>query len=262
LIVSVSIAHRDLDQRLRWAACAVFFGIISLGRLDAARCMRAGHTVFGLAITGFFVDPWAPSTSWNAKSRTFATNCSVARRGRTRTSTRLQYRRSSRTTRAIVHIMRVVQSQILRAVALAIIAMAAPVAALIGMGSPKAEAQAPTITNDGSSINTYNHSGGNSAIDVGPTHLQWDPAIGEHLVEMLPPGKTIALISLGPASDQKVVDAYQLYLESRGFIVRRTSLIGMMSPMPDHQITLGNRNAPKMEVIIAPSADIRFRVTK
>jgi hypothetical protein len=158
--------------------------------------------------------------------------------------------------------MRVVQSQILRAVALAIIAMAAPVAALIWMGSPKAEAQTPTITNDGSSINTYSYSGGNSAIDVGPTHLQWDPVISERLVKMLPPGKTIALISLGPASDQKVVDAYQLYLESRGFIVRRTSLIGMMSPMPDHQITLGNRNAPKMEVIIAPSADIRFRVTK
>jgi hypothetical protein len=163
-------------------------------------------------------------------------------------------------TRSIMQIMRVSQFQILGAVALGVIAIAAPIAALIWIGSPKAEAQAPTITNNGSSINTHNQSGGNSTIDVGPTHLQWDPAIGERLVKMLPPGKTIALISLGPASDQKVVDAYQLYMESRGFIVRRTSLIGLMSPTPDHQITLGNPNAPKMEVIIAPSADIRFRV--
>ena len=103
-------------------------------------------------------------------------------------------------------------------------------------------------------------SGDDHTFDSESAQLPWEPAIGERLVKMLPSGKRVDLLSLGSESDQKVVDAYQLYLESRGFIVSRTSLIDRMpwagelpAGMSNHQITVGNRNTPRIVVVIAPS---------
>jgi hypothetical protein len=116
-----------------------------------------------------------------------------------------------------------------------------------------ADAQSPPIVNNAPSINTFNQSGGNNTINVGPSRLPFDPAIGEQIISKLPAGKTIVIQSVGSASDQKVADQYQQFLESRGFTVQRAR-IGMMAPPPDRQIVLGNPDAPKMAVIIAPSA--------
>ena len=42
------------------------------------------------------------------------------------------------------------------------------------------------MTNNGPSINTWNQSGGNNTINVGPTKLIFDQAIAEELVSKLP----------------------------------------------------------------------------
>jgi hypothetical protein len=115
-----------------------------------------------------------------------------------------------------------------------------------------AEGQGPII-NNAPSINSFNQSGGNNTINVGPSRLPFDPAIGEQLISKLPAGKTILIESVGSVSDQKVADQYQQFLESRGFTVERVRF-GMTVPPPDRKIMLGDRNAPKMAVIIAPSA--------
>jgi len=73
LIVSVSIDHRGLDQRHRWAYVD-FFDTDSCGRLDAANSRPMGVPFLDWPLSG----PWAPSTWWNARSRIFVTKSSVA----------------------------------------------------------------------------------------------------------------------------------------------------------------------------------------
>lgn len=111
----------------------------------------------------------------------------------------------------------------------------------------------PTINNFGPSINTTNQSGGNNTINVAPTRLPFTTDLADQLIGRLPTGKPILLTSIGGNADQAIADQYQQYLQSKGFEVERT-MIGMASPPPDHKITLGNPNNPKMVVIIAPSA--------
>ena len=94
-------------------------------------------------------------------------------------------------------------------------------------------------------------SGGNNTINLGPTRLPFDPAIGDQLVSKLPSGKTILLKSVGSGADQAIADQYQQYLQSKGFQVQRTAM-GMLVPPPDHKISLGDPNAPEIVVIIAP----------
>lgn len=116
-----------------------------------------------------------------------------------------------------------------------------------------ADAQAP-ITNNAPSINTFNQSGGNNTINVAPTRLPFDSAIGDQLISKLPPGKPIAVMGVGSQSDWAIADQYTQYLKSKGFDVN-LSLIGMMAPPPDHKISIGDPNATRVTVIIAPSAN-------
>lgn len=95
---------------------------------------------------------------------------------------------------------------------------------------------------------------GNNTINVAPPRLAFDPAIGDELISKLPVGKTIVLQSVGGNADQEVANQYQQYLLSKGFQVERM-IIGMMAPPPDHKITIGDPNAQKMVVIIAPNAN-------
>jgi hypothetical protein len=112
----------------------------------------------------------------------------------------------------------------------------------------------PPIINNGPSISTTNQSGGTNTINVGPTRLLFDTAIGDELAGKLPTGKPVMLQTVGGNADQAIADQYQQYLESKGFQVARMK-IGVMGPPPDHKITLGDPNAPQMVVIIAPSAN-------
>jgi hypothetical protein len=95
---------------------------------------------------------------------------------------------------------------------------------------------------------------GNNTINVGPTKLTFDQAIAEELVSKLPTGKPVRLRGVGSQNDQAVVSQYQQFLQDRGFQVAR-DVIGMLSPAPDHKITLGDPNAAQMVVVIAPSAN-------
>jgi hypothetical protein len=112
----------------------------------------------------------------------------------------------------------------------------------------------PPVTNYGPSINTWNQSGGNNTINLGPVRLAFDQAIAEELVSKLPPGKPVRLRGVGSQNDQAVVSQYQQFLQDRGFQVVR-DIIGMIAPPPDHKIMLGDPNAAQMVVIIAPSAN-------
>jgi hypothetical protein len=89
----------------------------------------------------------------------------------------------------------------------------------------------PVIAQNGPSINTWNQSGGNNTIVVGPTRLTFDSAIGEDLISKIPPGKPITLQSIGSSSDQAVADQYQRFLQSRGFNIATRNMIGMMAPL-------------------------------
>jgi hypothetical protein len=95
---------------------------------------------------------------------------------------------------------------------------------------------------------------GNNTINVAPQRLQFDPTIGDELVSKLPSGKTIVLQSVGGNADQAIASQYAQYLVGKGFQVERMS-IGMLVPPPDHKITIGDTNAEKVTVIIAPSAN-------
>jgi hypothetical protein len=95
---------------------------------------------------------------------------------------------------------------------------------------------------------------GNNTINVGPQRLPFDPAIGDELVSKLPSGKPIVLQSVGNDADQAVANQYHQYLLSKGFQVERVT-IGMMGPPPDHKIMIGDTNAAKVVVVIAPSAN-------
>jgi hypothetical protein len=112
----------------------------------------------------------------------------------------------------------------------------------------------PPVTNNGPSINTWNQSGGNNTINVGPTKLIFDQAIAEELATKLPLGKPIRLHGVGSQNDQDVVSQYQQFLQGRGFQIER-GRIGVMSSPPAHKITLGDPNAAQMVVIMAPSAN-------
>ncbi|HEX4053155.1 MAG TPA: hypothetical protein VHX86_02715 [Tepidisphaeraceae bacterium] len=130
---------------------------------------------------------------------------------------------------------------------------------LVGIGEYVRPAQAQYTgtaapQGDGPTINTWNQSGGNNTINVGPQRLPFDPGLAAELASKLPAGKVIALQSIGSHADQVVADQYQQYLESKGFKVERM-YVGMMAPPPDHKITLGDPNAAKMVVIISPSGD-------
>jgi hypothetical protein len=95
---------------------------------------------------------------------------------------------------------------------------------------------------------------GNNTIIQGPVRLSFTQEIADDLVSRLPAGKTIVLQSIGSNLDQAVADQYQQYLQAKGFEIERAQ-IGMMMPPPNYKITLGNPSAPKMIVIIAPSAN-------
>jgi hypothetical protein len=110
----------------------------------------------------------------------------------------------------------------------------------------------PNINNYGPSINTTNQSGGTNVINVGPTRLVFNPAIGEELASKLPSGKPVIVQGVGSASDLAVAAQYAEFLKGKGFDVA-FGRIGMMSPPPDHKITLGD-NGKQAIVIIAPSA--------
>ena len=112
----------------------------------------------------------------------------------------------------------------------------------------------PPVTNNGPSINTWNQSGGNNTINIGPTKLIFDQTIAEELASKLPPGKTIRLRGVGSQNDQAVVSQYEQFLQRRGFQIVR-DMIGQISPPPDHKIMLGDPNAAQMVVIMAPSAN-------
>ena len=116
-----------------------------------------------------------------------------------------------------------------------------------------ADAQSPII-NNAPSINTFNQSGGNNTISVAPTRLPFDPAIGDQLASKLPSGKPIELMGVGSQSDWAVAGQYAQFLKSKGFDVT-LSLIGMMVPPPDHRISIGDPNAARITVIIAPSVN-------
>jgi len=101
-----------------------------------------------------------------------------------------------------------------------------------------------TQVSQGPTINTWNQSGGNNTINVGPTRLGFDQAIGQQIINALPPGKPVTIESIGGASDHAVADQYAAFLQSRG----------MQSPPPDHKLSL--RDAGQSVVLtIAPGAN-------
>jgi len=110
------------------------------------------------------------------------------------------------------------------------------------------------VAQGGPTINTWNQSGGNNTINVGPIRLAFDPAIGEELASKIPTGKPITLQSIGSQSDQTVADQYQKFLQSRGFNIARRNTIGMMAPPPDHKISILD-TGPTVVITIAPSAN-------
>jgi hypothetical protein len=112
----------------------------------------------------------------------------------------------------------------------------------------------PSVTNNGPSINTTNQSGGTNTINVGPTRLQFDPGLADQLIARLPAGKPIDVVGVGSQTDQGIAGQYAQYLQSKGFNVTLTT-IGVMGPPPDHKITLGDPNGPRMQVIISPSTN-------
>ncbi len=125
--------------------------------------------------------------------------------------------------------------QVGAAIALAIIAVGAPAAAFVWIGSQKAEAQTPAITNNAPSINTFNQSGGNNTVNIGPKKLPFDPAIADALISKLPTGKPIQLVTIGSSGDQQIGAQYFAYLQAKGLPVSRIST-GMYAPPPDHKI--------------------------
>lgn len=90
-------------------------------------------------------------------------------------------------------------------------------------------------------------------IVMGPTKLTFQPAIAEELVSKLPPGKPIDLIGVGSQRDLAVAGQYAKYLKDKGFDVSM-STTGMYAPPPDYKITIGDPKAPRITVLIAPSA--------
>jgi hypothetical protein len=110
------------------------------------------------------------------------------------------------------------------------------------------------VVQGGPTINTWNQSGGSNTINIGPTRLTFDPAIGEELARKIPAGKPITLQSIGSQSDQAVADQYQQFLQSRGFNIAQRNMIGMMAPPPDHKISIRD-TGPTVVVTIAPSAN-------
>ena len=142
-----------------------------------------------------------------------------------------------------------------------VIGVALIVAAVGGLafwhGYYRTEAQTgsgPIIAQNGPSINTWNQSGGNNTIVVGPTRLTFDFAIGEELISKVPAGKPITLQSVGSQSDQAVADQYQHFLQSRGFNIAQRNIIGMLVPPPDHKISIRD-TGPAVVITIAPSAN-------
>jgi hypothetical protein len=60
-----------------------------------------------------------------------------------------------------------------------------------------------------------------NCVVAGPSKLTFQTEIAEELVRHLPADKVIQLRSVGSASDQRVADQYQQYLEGKGFKVER-----------------------------------------
>ena len=112
----------------------------------------------------------------------------------------------------------------------------------------------PPVTNNGPSINTWNQSGGQNTINIGPQKLTFNQGIADEVLSRIPPGKPIMMQSVGSNADQAVADEYQRFLQGKGFVVQRAR-IGMMAPPPDHKITLGDPSQAQMIIIIAPSAN-------
>jgi hypothetical protein len=92
-----------------------------------------------------------------------------------------------------------------------------------------------------------------TCIAVGPGRLTFEPAIAEELIQKLPRGKSLFILSVGPEDDQAVATQYQEFLENRGFrIFNRTQTEQLASP-PNHQITIQDARG-HVAVTIAPGA--------
>lgn len=88
---------------------------------------------------------------------------------------------------------------------------------------------------------------------VGPTKLTFEPTIAAELLSKLPPGNPVQLVSVGSANDHSVADQYGDFLQSRGFKILKRDRIGMLSPPPDHPITIITTE-PNIIIMIDPSA--------
>jgi hypothetical protein len=111
------------------------------------------------------------------------------------------------------------------------------------------------ITNNASSINTNDQSGGTNVLNIiGPQRLLFDATIGDQLASKLPIGKSIEILAVGARPDWNIADQYAQYLKAKGFDVSFSRTSETVPPL-DHKITI--RDDPTTSpiiVIIAPSA--------
>lgn len=105
-------------------------------------------------------------------------------------------------------------------------------------------------------VTSHNQSGGITAhtVNIGPQRLKFDPTIAEELAQKLPKDKPIRLRSVGGNSDHAVANEYQLFLQNRGFNIANRDVIGMMSPPPEHKISIMDAGA-QVIIVIAPNAN-------
>lgn len=88
---------------------------------------------------------------------------------------------------------------------------------------------------------------------VSPAKLTFEPAIAEELANKLPPGKPVHVEGVGSQSDRAVAAQYAKFLQDKRLSVTFSSTVMLLSPQPEHKISIVNPAAPTVLVVIAPS---------
>lgn len=86
-----------------------------------------------------------------------------------------------------------------------------------------------------------------------PPVLGFDPAVADELIQRLPVGKPIYVISVGKERDQATANQYLAYLQSHGFQIIQHDITGVVIPTPEHPITI-NDVGSRVNLEISPSA--------